>query len=500
MPFSRYVIPSFAVFFGADAHSWMWYLEGDVDEGLARMGYIGLDDDYYTRYVCPLASLEECALDPKHEIELTESSMRPCRATGSPGAPNINDLAIVNAGKKLRILWRNNGHAENGESEGTCIEIRITPYKSDPDWTDFKVLDGCLPYHRDFDTSGYVTIPEDYATGKYTINWMWKFGPFYFGACADVLVNGADGGSPQSEPTTEPTFGGDSSPTTFEVTTVAETDPVVETTPSVETVPGNAASEGSSGKSEYEIYTATSEFCPRAAKELLAVDGVEKVMIGEGFLSIVAPRMVSESEAFSKGQLEAFQRILENAEGLQEDFLGTSELDQAKDLPEQSEVEKRIQALLDDRIRPVIAQDGGDCEFVAFDSETGKVTLALHGSCEGCPQSAKTLKDSIERTLKFYIKEVTSVEPQQVAAEARSPFVHHTHEGARMSDEEKEKLAAETPLFSTFAGATINERMVVGEKAEAVMWGIVDTKIYLGIYLRHAYEQRGRSTFENTQL
>ncbi|KAF4688790.1 hypothetical protein FOZ63_001205 [Perkinsus olseni] len=244
--FATYLL---GLFFAADAHSWMWYLEGDVDEGLARMGYIGLDDDYYTRYVCPLASLEECALAPRHNIELTESSMRPCRATGSPGAPNINDLAVVNAGKKLRILWRNNGHAENGESEGTCVEIRITPYQSDPDWTDFTVLDSCMPYHRDFDTSGYVTIPEDYAAGKYTINWMWKFGPFYFGACADVLVENANGGSNDPSTTTKTTVSGDGS--AVSTTPPPAAAPTPSTTPSA---PTTATSGGSTTKSVYEQY------------------------------------------------------------------------------------------------------------------------------------------------------------------------------------------------------------------------------------------------------
>ncbi|KAF4755293.1 NFU1 iron-sulfur cluster scaffold, partial [Perkinsus olseni] len=101
---------------------------------------------------------------------------------------------------------------------------------------------------------------------------------------------------------------------------------------------------------------------------------------------------------------------------------------------------------------------------IGFDPQTGTVTLTLHGSCEGCPQSAKTLKDSIERTLKFYVPEVKSVEQtvSEEGVEAQSPYIHHNHEGVRLTEAEKEELAANTPLFSTFAGATINERMVLG--------------------------------------
>lgn len=70
---------------------------------------------------------------------------------------------------------------------GTCVQIRIAPYSADPDWSDFKILDLCLPYHDHQKTSAIVVIPETYS-GKYVIHWMWKFGPFYFATCADIAV------------------------------------------------------------------------------------------------------------------------------------------------------------------------------------------------------------------------------------------------------------------------------------------------------------------------
>ncbi|KAF4660159.1 NFU1 iron-sulfur cluster scaffold [Perkinsus olseni] len=215
-------------------------------------------------------------------------------------------------------------------------------------------------------------------------------------------------------------------------------------------------------------YMRDSNTCPRVARELLEVEGVDKIMLGDGFLSIVASRRSEQGIAFDDAQLATFQSILDRAAVDPDDFFDGLEFE-GTSLPSNagSEVERRIQALLDERIRPVIAQDGGDCEFIGFDPQTGMVTLTLHGSCEGCPQSAKTLKDSIERTLRFYVPEVKSVEQavSEEDVEAQSPYIHHNHEGGRLTEAEKEELAANTPLFSTFAGATINERMVLG-------WGL----------------------------
>ena len=71
---------------------------------------------------------------------------------------------------------------------------------------------------------------------------------------------------------------------------------------------------------------------------------------------------------------------------------------------------KQIIELIDQRVRPAVAQDGGDIIFRNFDAASGLVTLELHGACSGCPSSTATLKDGIENMLKHYVPEVTSVE------------------------------------------------------------------------------------------
>jgi Fe-S cluster biogenesis protein NfuA len=77
---------------------------------------------------------------------------------------------------------------------------------------------------------------------------------------------------------------------------------------------------------------------------------------------------------------------------------------------EDSEVVAEIKALLDSRVRPAVAQDGGDILFDAFDEETGVLSLRLRGACAGCPSSSATLKAGVEQMMKHYIPEVTRVE------------------------------------------------------------------------------------------
>jgi Fe-S cluster biogenesis protein NfuA len=75
---------------------------------------------------------------------------------------------------------------------------------------------------------------------------------------------------------------------------------------------------------------------------------------------------------------------------------------------EDSELVKQIKELIDTRVRPAVAQDGGDIIFRGF--EDGIVQLELHGSCSGCPSSTVTLKNGIENMLKHYVPEVVAVE------------------------------------------------------------------------------------------
>lgn len=78
---------------------------------------------------------------------------------------------------------------------------------------------------------------------------------------------------------------------------------------------------------------------------------------------------------------------------------------------EAAEIVEQIIDLIDTRVRPAVAQDGGDIVFHDFDEATGVVRLHMRGACAGCPSSTMTLKQGIENLLKTYVPEVTAVEP-----------------------------------------------------------------------------------------
>ncbi|RVT95206.1 NifU family protein [Sphingomonas crocodyli] len=75
--------------------------------------------------------------------------------------------------------------------------------------------------------------------------------------------------------------------------------------------------------------------------------------------------------------------------------------------PEDAEIVAQIKDLIDTRVRPAVAKDGGDIVYRGFDR--GTVYLAMHGACSGCPSSTATLKQGIETLLKHYVPEVTEV-------------------------------------------------------------------------------------------
>jgi Fe-S cluster biogenesis protein NfuA len=81
--------------------------------------------------------------------------------------------------------------------------------------------------------------------------------------------------------------------------------------------------------------------------------------------------------------------------------------DSYPDNPEDADVIEQIKDLIDTRVRPAVARDGGDIVYRGFDR--GTVYLAMHGACAGCPSSTATLKQGIETLLKHYVPEVTEV-------------------------------------------------------------------------------------------
>jgi Fe-S cluster biogenesis protein NfuA len=87
--------------------------------------------------------------------------------------------------------------------------------------------------------------------------------------------------------------------------------------------------------------------------------------------------------------------------------LGEAEVQYDEDT---AEVVAEIKDLIETRVRPAVAGDGGDIVFHKFDKETGVVFLTMRGACAGCPSSTMTLKAGIENLLRHYVPEVNAVE------------------------------------------------------------------------------------------
>ena len=139
------------------------------------------------------------------------------------------------------------------------------------------------------------------------------------------------------------------------------------------------------------------------ASRLFSVEGVNRVFFATDFISVtknseldwnsLKPSILTAiMEHFSSG-LPALNKDEEN------------ELENTNS--EDSETIKQIKDLLETRVRPAVAMDGGDITFCSF--ESGVVTLQMKGACAGCPSSTATLKMGIENMLRHYIPEVTEV-------------------------------------------------------------------------------------------
>jgi Fe-S cluster biogenesis protein NfuA len=137
---------------------------------------------------------------------------------------------------------------------------------------------------------------------------------------------------------------------------------------------------------------------------LLSFKGVELVLFSKNFLSVKKTQDVSWNE-LKPMVISHLNHYFESNKDpiLKKDELKNRNSEQTKD-----ETIKKIMDVLDTKIRPAVARDGGDIKFKSF--EKGVVKVELQGSCSGCPSSLMTLKQGVQNLLKHYVKEVNSVE------------------------------------------------------------------------------------------
>tara|TARA_X000000950_G_C13846502_1_gene632600 strand:- start:852 stop:1391 length:540 start_codon:yes stop_codon:yes gene_type:complete len=164
---------------------------------------------------------------------------------------------------------------------------------------------------------------------------------------------------------------------------------------SLKFIPGKAVSNAGS----FEI-TKKDEIKNQLVKDILSVNGVEGIFLGKDFISV---------NKYDEIPWEEIKHIIISF--INEFYSSGKDFVIDKNLNEQGEsldeLEKKIVKLLDEKIRPAVAKDGGDIKFKEF--KDGVVKVQLQGSCSGCPSSTMTLKRGVENLLCHYLPEVKEV-------------------------------------------------------------------------------------------
>ena len=136
-------------------------------------------------------------------------------------------------------------------------------------------------------------------------------------------------------------------------------------------------------------------------RNLLSINGIEGIFLGKDFISI---------NKYDENSWDDIKHIVISL--INDFYAGGKEfvIDKNSDvnLEDLEEIEKKIIHLLEQKIRPAVAKDGGDIKFKEF--KNGKVKVQLQGSCSGCPSSTMTLKQGVQNLLCHYIPEVKDVE------------------------------------------------------------------------------------------
>ena len=136
-------------------------------------------------------------------------------------------------------------------------------------------------------------------------------------------------------------------------------------------------------------------------RNILSINGVTGIFLGEDFLSVN-----KEDNIDWENLKHIIISFINDYYSSGKDFVVDTPI-KSKKIDETSEIEKKIINLLETKIRPAVARDGGDIKFKEF--KKGIVTVELQGSCSGCPSSKMTLKQGVENLICHYIPEVKEV-------------------------------------------------------------------------------------------
>ena len=141
-------------------------------------------------------------------------------------------------------------------------------------------------------------------------------------------------------------------------------------------------------------------------KNLLSVEGVELILFSKNFLSVKK----EEKASWDNIKPTVISHLNDYFNSKNDPILSKKELEvnHLETVKSNNEVINQINEVLDTKIRPAVAKDGGDIKFKSF--KNGVVTVELQGSCSGCPSSLMTLKQGVQNLLCHYVEEVKSVE------------------------------------------------------------------------------------------
>ncbi len=138
------------------------------------------------------------------------------------------------------------------------------------------------------------------------------------------------------------------------------------------------------------------------AQHILHIDGVKSVFLASNFISVTKKEELAWDALSINIQAAIMDHISAGYPIMIEEYT------ESYPIGLETELEKQINAVIDQKIRPAVQADGGDLRMHSF--KDGVVYIELQGACSGCPQSLFTLKAGIEKTLKYFIPEVESVE------------------------------------------------------------------------------------------
>tara|TARA_B100001179_G_C18547730_1_gene384596 strand:+ start:586 stop:1140 length:555 start_codon:yes stop_codon:yes gene_type:complete len=143
------------------------------------------------------------------------------------------------------------------------------------------------------------------------------------------------------------------------------------------------------------------------ADKILSLKGTVMVFFGEDFITVKKEKDLNWSE-LKHGIISEINDFYSKGNNVVIKKESTKVI--SEDENQQSDTIKKIIEILDSKIRPAVAKDGGDIKFKSF--EDGVVTVVLKGSCSGCPSSILTLKQGVENLLRHYVPEVNQVEAE----------------------------------------------------------------------------------------